>query len=41
MTSIIETKDLKKVFRRKVKAVDGVTFEAMKGEIFGSLGLVC
>jgi ABC-2 type transport system ATP-binding protein len=38
MTSIIETENLTKVFRGKVRAVDGVTFDVKKGEIFGLLG---
>ncbi len=38
MTSIIETENLTKVFRGKVRAVDGVTFNVKKGEIFGLLG---
>ncbi len=35
--SVIEIKDLKKYFG-KTKAVDGVSFEVQKGEIFGFLG---
>jgi ABC-2 type transport system ATP-binding protein len=38
MTSIIETENLTKIFRGKVRAVDGVTFDVKKGEIFGLLG---
>ncbi len=38
MTSIIETENLAKIFRGKIRAVDGVTFEVKKGEIFGLLG---
>jgi len=38
MTSIIETENLTKIFRGKVRAVDGVTFDVEKGEIFGLLG---
>jgi ABC-2 type transport system ATP-binding protein len=38
MTSIIETESLTKIFRGKVRAVDGVTFDVKKGEIFGLLG---
>lgn len=35
--NVIEVKKLKKYFR-KVKAVDGISFEVKKGEIFGYLG---
>jgi len=38
MSSVIETKDLAKIFRGNVRAVDGVSFEVRKGEIFGLLG---
>ena len=38
MASIIETENLTKIFRGKVRAVDGVTFDVKKGEIFGLLG---
>ena len=34
---IVEIKDLKKHFAQ-VKAVDGISFEIKKGEIFGFLG---
>lgn len=37
MTNIIEVKNLKKYFR-KTKAVDDISFEVKKGEIFGFLG---
>jgi len=36
--SIIDVKDLVKVYRGGVKAVRGVTFDVKKGEIFGFLG---
>ncbi len=46
MTNIIETKDLRKVFKKpgrgqggaEVVAVHGISFEVKKGEIFGFLG---
>jgi len=37
MAEIIEVKDLVKVYRNGVRAVDGVSFTVRKGEIFGSL----
>lgn len=36
--NIIEVRDLKKHFGKKVKAVDGISFNVEKGEIFGFLG---
>jgi len=38
MSSIIETKNLVKIFRGNVRAVDGISIEVRKGEIFGLLG---
>lgn len=38
MAEIIEVNDLVKVFRNGVRAVDGVSFDVGKGEIFGFLG---
>jgi len=38
MSSIIETENLAKIFRGNVRAVDGISIEVRKGEIFGLLG---
>lgn len=38
MASIVTTEKLTKVFRGKVRAVDGVSVEIKKGEVFGLLG---
>jgi ABC-2 type transport system ATP-binding protein len=38
MSSIIETKGLTKIFRGNVRAVDDVSFDVRKGEVFGLLG---
>jgi len=38
MSSIITTENLTKVFRGKVRAVDGVSIEIKNGEVFGLLG---
>ena len=38
VSSIIEVKDLTKVYRGKVKAVDSISFSVAEGEIFGFLG---
>jgi ABC-2 type transport system ATP-binding protein len=36
--SIIEVKELTKVFNNDIKAVDGISFAVDKGEILGFLG---
>ena len=36
--SIIDVKDLTKVFNGKLRAVDGITFQVKEREIFGFLG---
>ncbi len=38
MDAIIEVKDLRRTFDPDVKAVDGVSFEVGRGEVFGFLG---
>jgi ABC-2 type transport system ATP-binding protein len=38
MASIIEVKDLVKVYNGTIRAVDGITFEVAEGEAFGFLG---
>lgn len=38
MTGMIEVRDLLKIYRNGVRAVDGVSFMVNKGEIFGLLG---
>jgi len=38
MSSIITTENLTKIFRGKVRAVDGVSIEIKNGEVFGLLG---
>src|SRR5580693_7802514 len=38
MSKIIEAKNLTKVYKGKVKAVDGISFSVEEGEIFGFLG---
>jgi ABC-2 type transport system ATP-binding protein len=35
---VIKVKNLRKVFNHEIKAVDGISFEVKKGEIFGFLG---
>ena len=35
---IVEVKDLRKVFAPDIKAVDGISFQVQRGEIFGFLG---
>jgi ABC-2 type transport system ATP-binding protein len=35
---VIRVKNLRKVFKGKIKAVDGINFEVKQGEIFGFLG---
>ena len=35
---IIKVRNLKKVFNNEIKAVDGISFEVKRGEIFGFLG---
>ncbi|MEM2839164.1 MAG: ATP-binding cassette domain-containing protein [Thermoplasmata archaeon] len=36
--NVIEVKDLVKVFEKKIRAVDGISFTVREGEIFGFLG---
>ncbi|AGN27010.1 ATP-binding cassette domain-containing protein [Candidatus Methanomassiliicoccus intestinalis] len=38
MENIIEVRDLKKIFDKNIRAVDGVSFDVKEGEIFGFLG---
>jgi len=38
LLTVIEVKNLVKVFNNKIKAVDGINFEVKQGEIFGFLG---
>ena len=38
MVSIIEVKDLVKVYNGSIRAVDGITFDVAEGEVFGFLG---
>ncbi len=38
MGNIIEVRDLKKIFDKDIRAVDGVSFDVKEGEIFGFLG---
>lgn len=35
---VIKVRNLKKVFNKEIKAVDGISFEVKQGEIFGFLG---
>jgi len=35
---IIEVRNLRKVYEKKVKAVDGISFDVEEGEVFGLLG---
>ena len=36
--SIIEVRNLKKIYEKKIKAVDGISFNVDEGEVFGLLG---
>ena len=38
MTSIITVENLVKIYEPNIRAVDDITFEVEKGEIFGFLG---
>src|SRR3972149_2093892 len=35
---IIEVRNLKKIYEKKIKAVDGISFSVKEGEVFGLLG---
>jgi ABC-type glutathione transport system ATPase component len=36
--AILLVKDLKKIFEPNVRAVDGISFDVKRGEVFGFLG---
>jgi ABC-2 type transport system ATP-binding protein len=38
MATVIEVKDLVKVYNHTIRAVDGISFEVQEGEVFGFLG---